>query len=381
MVDKDLFLHDLSVVAILKDEGPYLKEWLDYHLLAGVDHFYLYDNDSTDNQAEVAKPYVEAGLVDYFSFPGKCRQGAAYRNAIEKFKFQSRYMAFIDCDEFIYPKINQAGIVEVVDEILSQDPNAAGVTIHWQIFGSNGQEKADYSRGVLERFTCRAKKHRTSHFANAHYKTTANPRAIDTMYNPHKPIYFEGRYAINEKGDIVTTPFNWTVVVEKIVVHHYFTKSLEEYLKKKGRGFADKPGNYGDEKFGYYDLNEEFDDSILAYRDARAKIYQPPDTSHTNERLLTALERNLSPVLKADTPPEFYAGKMEMFLTCRAVAAYLKTKLADDKQAKFFEETALKAVLKSLEQRYTFAEAGLLVKELPKLLKLPYPAVEELRKL
>ena len=109
MVDKDLFLHDLSVVAILKNEGHYFKEWLDYHLLAGVDHFYLYDNESPDNQAEVAKPYVEAGLVDYFPFPGEQKQGAAYRDAIAKFKFQSRYMAFIDGDEFIFPKIAGGG--------------------------------------------------------------------------------------------------------------------------------------------------------------------------------------------------------------------------------------------------------------------------------
>ena len=41
MVDKNLFLYDLAVVAIFKDEAPYLKEWLDYHLAAGVEHFYL----------------------------------------------------------------------------------------------------------------------------------------------------------------------------------------------------------------------------------------------------------------------------------------------------------------------------------------------------
>ncbi len=110
MVDKDLFLYDLAVVAILKNEGRYLKEWLDYHLAAGVDHFYLYDNDSADNQAEVAKPYVEAGLVDYFPTPGKAMQIVAYNNAIKKFKFQSRYMAFIDLDEFLLPKNNTGGV-------------------------------------------------------------------------------------------------------------------------------------------------------------------------------------------------------------------------------------------------------------------------------
>ena len=103
-VDKNLFLHDLAVVAIMKCEGPYLKEWLDYHLMAGVDHFYLYDNESPDNQAEVAAPYVKAGLVDYFSAPGQMMQHVAYNDAVKRFKFFARYMTFIDGDEFIFPK-------------------------------------------------------------------------------------------------------------------------------------------------------------------------------------------------------------------------------------------------------------------------------------
>ncbi|MBR0061311.1 MAG: glycosyltransferase family 92 protein, partial [Selenomonadaceae bacterium] len=75
----------------------------------GVDHFYLYDNDSMDNQAEVAAPYVKAGLVDYFPYPGKAMQYAAYNDAVKRFKFQTRYMAFIDGDEFIYPKLTGGG--------------------------------------------------------------------------------------------------------------------------------------------------------------------------------------------------------------------------------------------------------------------------------
>ena len=110
-VDKNLFLHDLAIVAIMKNEGHYLKEWLDYHLLAGVDHFYIYDNESPDNQAEVAKPYVAAGLVDYIPLPGKIMQYVAYNDAVKRFKFHSRYMAFIDGDEFIYPKVEWGGVL------------------------------------------------------------------------------------------------------------------------------------------------------------------------------------------------------------------------------------------------------------------------------
>ena len=270
---------------------------------------------------------------------------------------------------------------------MSLDPNAAGLAINWQIFGSNGQEKADYSRGVLERFTQRAKK---NWGPNSHIKTIANPRNMDRIGNPHFAKYFEEKYTVNENGDKVPQDlnrkfagaFNIPVTVEKIALNHYHTKSHEEYATKRIRGIADKVtgNNYQEAQFKSHDRNDEFDDGILKYRDERAKVYQPPEPRSDSE-LLKALERNLSPTLQEDTSQEFYAGKIETFLTCRAVAAYLKTRLKDTAQTKLFEEAALKAILKSLQTRYSFADAGLLVKELPELLKLPYPVVKELRHL
>ncbi len=86
-VDKNLFLYDLAVVAIMKCEGHYVKEWLDYHLLAGVDHFFIYDNDSPDNQREVVQPYIDAGLVTYIDYPGQARQYEAYSAAVREYRY------------------------------------------------------------------------------------------------------------------------------------------------------------------------------------------------------------------------------------------------------------------------------------------------------
>ena len=158
MVEKNLFRYDLAVAAIFKDEGKYLKEWLNYHLLAGVEHFYLYNNDSSDDYAEVLAPYVKANVVTLTDFPGRLTMFPAYNDALEKFRFECRYMAFIDLDEFIFPKTN-LNIAEVVDEILARDKNAAALGINWQCFGSNGEETADYSRGVLEIIKLPAQSH------------------------------------------------------------------------------------------------------------------------------------------------------------------------------------------------------------------------------
>lgn len=387
-MDKDLFLHDLAIVSILKNEGAYLKEWLDYHLMAGVEHFYLYDNDSTDNQAEVVKPYVEAGLVDYFFLPGKAMQYAAYNDALKRFKFHCRYMVFLDGDEFIYPKVGNVGILDVVDEILSKDSNAAGLAIHWQCFGSNGEVKADYSRGVLERFTRRPPVDffipaNTAGNAfvqgNCYVKNIVNPRKIVFFKDPHTMIYFKNFHGVDEGLAVVKNSIPSPTRADKIAINHYYLKSKEEFTEKIKRGSATRV--HFQKKLEWFDVcdrNEEFDDGILKYRDEREKVYQPPNSSKINERVMPAILRNLFPTVLSPTQ-DFYKGKLETFLTCRAISSYLKTKLEVDAPAKFFEEAALKSISKSLDGM-SDADIQLLIRELPNLLSLPYSAVEDFRK-
>ena len=381
MIRKDLFLHDLAVVAILKDEGHYLKEWLDYHLLAGVNHFYLYDNDSTDNQAEVAAPYVKAGLVDYIHFPGKVMQMPAYNDAVKKFKFHCRYMAFIDLDEFIYPK-SLRSIVEVVDEILLQNLNAAGLKINWQCFGSNGHDKADYSRGVLERFTRRAPNawflgtlERVEE-GNIFVKFIANPRRVDYISDPHSASYLESFYDITENGKKFLGGVVYPVNTEKIVVNHYYLKSREEFMiKKMPRGWpCSGKVPYNHEQFVSYDRNEVFDDGILKYRAARAENFSLENDAEKFNRVIEALTETLS---------DYAAGKtfsLETALTCRALSTNLREKFPNDSTRwRVYEEASLAAILKSL-YGMNFTDARLLIRELPILLSLPYSCVEEIRR-
>ena len=146
------------------------------------------------------------------------------------------------------------------------------------------------------------------------------------------------------------------------------------------RGWACENKNpYNMKSFDNYDRNEVFDDGILTYRAERAKTFQLPDKSLTDERLLNALTVNLSPTLFANTPKKFFAGKLETFLTCRAVAEYLKPKLVDDALAKSFEEAALRAMLKTLSNGVNLTQVMLFLNELPKILNSSCSAVDELR--
>lgn len=59
----------LAFVAIFRNEAAYIPEWLEYHLLVGVDKFFLYDNDSDDHPEGVLCPYIRDGLVNFTRWP------------------------------------------------------------------------------------------------------------------------------------------------------------------------------------------------------------------------------------------------------------------------------------------------------------------------
>lgn len=380
MVDKNLFLYDLAVVSIMKDEEPYVKEWLDYHLLAGADHFYIYDNDSTPEFKKILQPYIDVGIVTYTHFPGKSRQYEAYNDAFKRFKFESRYMAWIDADEFIFPK-SKPTITEVVDEVLSPNPNAAALTGNLYNFGSSGHKTADYTIGVLDRFM------RRSANVDIHVSTIANPRKISFFSNPHFAFYFDGFNAVDENGNVVMGPFNESRPTNKIEMHHHHVKSVEEYEKKIRRGTADGTMSRNMDVFKGHDTNNVIDYGIVKYRDARRVALIPdgniatlfPRKQINYQRLLNAISMNLFQSSILNTPPQFFAGNMENFLTCLSLSAHLRGKLIDETGAKFFEENSLNSIQKTLRTGgLTVADVMLLIGEMPKILKMNYPAVKNI---
>ncbi len=48
MICAKKFEYEIVYVAIAKNEGPYIREWIEYHRQVGVQKFLIYDNESTD---------------------------------------------------------------------------------------------------------------------------------------------------------------------------------------------------------------------------------------------------------------------------------------------------------------------------------------------
>lgn len=107
--------YNISVCAIFKNEAKYLKEWIEYHMLIGIDHFYLYNIESTDRFANILKDYIKKETVTLINWPDLGRnqsdeigilgmQIPAYENAIHVVaKNETEWLIFIDIDEFLLP--------------------------------------------------------------------------------------------------------------------------------------------------------------------------------------------------------------------------------------------------------------------------------------
>ena len=136
----------LAVCAIAKNEGPYFKEWIEWHRQMGVEKFYIYDNESTDGTREILAPYIESGLVDYTYFPGRKQQLPAYDDCFDRHRLETRWLAVIDLDEFIVPIKDKT-----IPDFLRRMEKFAVVEINWLVYGSGGA-KTKEPGGVMERF-------------------------------------------------------------------------------------------------------------------------------------------------------------------------------------------------------------------------------------
>lgn len=223
-------MHYLGICCIAKDESA-IKEWVDYHLIAGAEMIYLYDNGSRIPLAKVLRHYVQAGVVHVEPFPGRQRQLAAYVDCLERFGPQCRWLAFIDADEFIVPK--QASDLR---ELLLDYEEYAGLAVNWAVFGSSGHEIRP--AGLMTE--CYHHRLPESYGENHLVKSIVRPALTTEVRGVHHCAYKPGHFCVNENGWPVFGPFT-PHTSRRVQLNHYFFRSREEFAAKLSRGHADLP--------------------------------------------------------------------------------------------------------------------------------------------
>ena len=254
----------IGLVLIVKNEERYIPEWIEYHKTVGISRFFIYDNESTDRTREVLQQYIDEGSVVYTWCPGLKMQLHAYADALDRFRFEVKYMGFIDTDEFILPVIG-SNVPDLVDKIFSEQKEAGGITVNWRIFGSDGVIRDD-GKPVIGSFLHRAK---DSFWQHQHYKSICDPRKTLYPLSPHRFWYVDGKHSVNERGGQVDESYDMSGVNREcryLQINHYYVKSREYWEKVKlRRPFADTDGGYTDKYFDINDRNEVEDSRMLQF--------------------------------------------------------------------------------------------------------------------
>ena len=114
---------------------PYLIEWIEFHRLVGVERFFLYNNGDRGPQRELLAPYVEEGLVELHEWPVfPAPQMPAFQHTVDNHGDDSRWIAFIDTDEFLFSPTGRS-----LPEVLAGYEQHPGVGVCRAFFGPSGQ--------------------------------------------------------------------------------------------------------------------------------------------------------------------------------------------------------------------------------------------------
>lgn len=234
LLERDRF--GLCITAIVKNEAHYIEEWLCYHLALGVDHFFIFDNNSEDGLATVLKPYVNHGLVTLLHWPLPGGQVDAYRLALRFFGSVTEWMAFIDIDEFIVPKN-----ADDIPAFLARFPEADQILIPWRVFGFSGHRTRP-SGLVIENFTL-AEAFSQGDRPRLQTKGIVRSRAAISV-GPHNATTVS-KATVNEHGERI--PEKHVIEAasfDHIQINHYYSKSQEEFEAKIQRGRVSGGAHY-----------------------------------------------------------------------------------------------------------------------------------------
>lgn len=208
---------ELAIAAMFQDEARWLKEWLEYHLLTGVQHFYLYNNLSKDNYQDVLRSYVASGVVDLIEWPYvggntyDAVQCDAYRDALGRARNTAKWLALIDVDEFLVPVRNDE-LTSVLTKFES-DSAVGGVCAAWVFFGTSYVPRIPQDRLMIETLVLSGQELETrSTFPWDHgtFKSIVRPERTTSVENAHVALYNAGHSHVPLLRDFIQTNHYWT---------------------------------------------------------------------------------------------------------------------------------------------------------------------------
>lgn len=247
---KEARQQETTIVTTMKNEGPFLLEWIAYHRAIGVTGFLVYTNDCTDGTDTFLSLLQEKGLCQHRANPWRpggptSPQYAALQAAADEPVIQSAdWLICMDVDEYINIKIGDGTLAALFEA--TGDANMISMT--WRLFGNSGVVAYE-DRPIIAQFDrCAPEIIRKPHQAWG-FKTLFRNIEIFRKLGVHrpkslKPEFWDHIHWVNGSGRPMPNGMlrnGWrstmsTYGYDWVQLNHYAVRSVESFLVKRDRG-------------------------------------------------------------------------------------------------------------------------------------------------
>jgi hypothetical protein len=239
-----------AIVGCMKNEAPYILEWVAYHRAIGVDDFLIYTNDCSDGTNEILQRLQELGILQHRNndnwsgnSPQQFALDAARNEPVLK---NADWIAHIDVDEFMNIRCGNGTLADFYAMV----PDASNIAMTWRLFGHSGVDKlAD--KLVIEQFDRCAPKYCPKPHTVWGFKTLFRNIGAYQKLSCHRPNKLSDDKLdqvkwVNGSGHDMTADAlknGWrssrkNVGYDLIQLNHYALRSAESFLVKRQRGRA-----------------------------------------------------------------------------------------------------------------------------------------------
>ncbi len=244
----------ITVITTMRDEGPFVLEWLTHLRRIGASHVIVFTNDCQDGTDRLLDAVAQLGWVTHIrqDIPaGKSPQWTALKTAWDHPRVKAAdWVTVLDVDEF--PDIHHgAGRFE---DLIAACPGADGIVMPWRLFGNAGVvEFQDVP--VTQQFMRCALEGTSYPIATTFFKSLIRragpfsglgvhrPKQKNAVHHNH-PVWFDGAgepmpdfFAQNPKRlSLIGT----TIGRSLVELRHYSLKSVEAFLIKQARGLPNR---------------------------------------------------------------------------------------------------------------------------------------------
>ena len=272
-------------VTPMKNEGPFVLEWVAHNQAIGVDQMVVMTNDCSDGTDDLLQRLDARGVlihVDNNSHRPTSPQKRAYKKFLRMEVARPQdWVLVIDADELINVKTGD----NTLRALTSAIPDARTISMTWRLFGNAGVVEY-HDQFLSEQFRMAAPERKPRPPQAWGFKTMFQRELWDALgvHRPKQPTVetMDECHWYNGSGQLMPDRYftqSWRSARDSIgyglvQINHYALKSCESYLVKKMRGRAHHlGGDLGMEYWNNMNQNAVAEHSIDVIADRKQARY------------------------------------------------------------------------------------------------------------